>query len=389
MPYRRLMSWRSALLVGAFTGSLALVNLALGCNIPVFRYAFDHWQSDPYRLTIYHAGSLEDGVVKELAREAQSEARGGPPLWIVDTIEGQPEAPADPAAGRATSPPLPMAVIRYPASSQIDRPIWTGPLEALSIARLRESPARAELVWRLAAGESAVWIFLISGQDARDRAAETTLRQEISRLEKELKLPPRTSAPEDAIPDEDARPLKIAFSVLPVNRQDPQEEFFVRMLLHTEGDLAGLNEPMAFLVFGRGRVLPGLVGRGINAENIQEAAEYVVGPCACQLKRDNPGVDLLLAGSWGFPARVRPLAVGDPLVQPGSRVPIPPGLRGETSSASPPVLSSTPLASPPRAEDGARRILLIGVGLAALVMVGSLITILRERFRFREQSRSP
>jgi hypothetical protein len=73
----------------------------------------------------------------------------------------------------------------------------------------------------------------------------------------------------------------------------------VRQLLGSEPDLAGLSEPMAFPVFGRGRVLYALVGAGITAENVRKAAEFLGGDCSCTVKRDNPGTDLLLIADWG------------------------------------------------------------------------------------------
>ena len=70
-------------------------------------------------------------------------------------------------------------------------------------------------------------------------------------------------------------------------------------LLSTEPDLRGRDEPMAFPVFGRGRVLYALVGAGVNAENVRHTLDFLVGGCSCTIKRQNPGVDLLLTADWG------------------------------------------------------------------------------------------
>jgi hypothetical protein len=74
------------------------------------------------------------------------------------------------------------------------------------------------------------------------------------------------------------------------------------MLLGSEPDLKAYpGEPMAFLIFGQGRVLWGLVGKGINAENVQEACSLMTAPCSCQIKSMNPGTDLLTSTDWyGF-----------------------------------------------------------------------------------------
>jgi hypothetical protein len=92
--------------------------------------------------------------------------------------------------------------------------------------------------------------------------------------------------------------LKLAFSMLRVSRDDPAEQFLVSMLLETEPDLKDFSAPMAFPVFGRGRALYALVGKGINADTIHEACEFLIGPCSCQIKDLNPGADLLMAVAW-------------------------------------------------------------------------------------------
>ena len=43
----------------------------------------------------------------------------------------------------------------------------------------------------------------------------------------------------------------------------------LQMLLNTEDDLKTMKEPMAIPVFGRGRALYALVGKGINEETIE------------------------------------------------------------------------------------------------------------------------
>ena len=117
--------------------------------------------------------------------------------------------------------------------------------------------------------------------------------------EEQLELPVQ-----DEIEDEDdlvqvsGLELKIEFAMVTVQRDDPKEQFLLNMLLNSEPDLADLNEPMAFPVIGRGRVLYGLVGKGINAQTIAAASRFLVGPCSCQVKNQNPGFDLLLAKDW-------------------------------------------------------------------------------------------
>ena len=71
-------------------------------------------------------------------------------------------------------------------------------------------------------------------------------------------------------------------------------------LLHSESDLATKyrGEPMAFPIYGRGLILYALVGAGINEWTITKAAEFVTGPCSCEVKAGNPGTDILMGLDW-------------------------------------------------------------------------------------------
>ena len=164
---------------------------------------------------------------------------------------------------------------------------------------LVDSPARKQIAERLANGESAVWVFLESGDAAKDTEALKALEERIDYLGGVMNLP--------KLDDQDIKNglvsipgdgLRLAFSVVKVKRDDPAEAAFVAMLLASEEDLRGFNEPMAFPIFGQGRALYALVGKGIRAETIDEAAQFLIGSCSCQVKEQNPGVDIAMAVDW-------------------------------------------------------------------------------------------
>jgi hypothetical protein len=106
-----------------------------------------------------------------------------------------------------------------------------------------------------------------------------------------------------------------------VKRDDPREKFLLNCLLKSEPDLSEYGqEPIAFPVFGRGIVLYAIIGKGITPEVISAATSFIVGPCSCQVKEQNPGFDLLLNFDWEA-------AVGDTLVSvPVGSVPTAPKL---------------------------------------------------------------
>ncbi|MCA9181347.1 MAG: hypothetical protein KDA51_07830, partial [Planctomycetales bacterium] len=151
---------------------------------------------------------------------------------------------------------------------------------------------------RLSRGQSAVWIFVPCGDEDRDKSALAMLQQRNEINHKRLTVPTAEELDiEPARLENNKLPLRIEFSVVTLDRADAREAFLLRSLAQSEADLPN-NEPLAFPVFGRGRVLYGLVGAGIMPETIDTACTFLSGPCSCQVKNQNPGFDLLLAHDW-------------------------------------------------------------------------------------------
>lgn len=277
------------------------------CQVPVFRYALENWSPAPWRVR------LPDTALSGV--EA-----GGANLQI------------ERATGLATME------LRLPEGEGEESPVWTGPADAAHWQQLLDSPVRRELVRRLLAGESAVWLLLESGDAAKDAAAGKVLQEALQAAQAELKLPEGVLTPAQL--DEPGRkadpadvlhsdlPLRLAFSVLRLTRDDPAEAVLRAMLMKVEPDLADYaGEPMVFAVFGRGRALEPLIGRGIHADNLREAATYLCGACSCEIKEQNPGMDLLLAADWApvdqapkpEPVRMEPEAPAPSPVREGRR----------------------------------------------------------------------
>jgi hypothetical protein len=279
-----------ALVLGYFLVGSAIT---CACNVPVFRYALERWDPDPYRVTLFHQGSLTE-LQQKFIRPFEKPS-GNTVLRLVDVNEIQHEA--DQALHDAQSPTqLPWLIVQYPNNLRIEKPIWAGPLATDSVARLIASPLRMELVRRLAEGQTAVWLMLECGKADKDNAVAAQLERELEQLSQQLQLPELTGAPEDALLS--TTPLQVTFSLLRVPRGVAIEQSLVEMLLRSEPDLIEFDEPMVFAVFGRGRALLPLVGAGITAENILDSAAFLVGACSCEIKDLNPGFDLLLAADW-------------------------------------------------------------------------------------------
>jgi hypothetical protein len=277
------------------------------CNIPVFRYALERWRSSYYPVIVFHRGPLAGP-----AKEAVDELRRQTANFDVDHVDL-----AAPVAAKMKDlwesqkgAAEPWMVALYPGRDLV---AWAGPASADSARRLADSPARQEMARRLLAGETAVWLFLESGDKTRDDASATLLAAELRRLEKALKLPIHQ---EDDPPLMADIPVKIAFSILRISRQDAVEKALIEVLLRSEADL---NGPVTVPVFGRGRALWAFTGDGINASTIEEAGAFLTGACACEVKELNPGFDLPLAIEWEqvlSAARFEEPAIPTPVIPP-------------------------------------------------------------------------
>ena len=270
---------------------------AHACSVPVFRWALERWEADPYEVVVFHQGPMvpaEQAVVDQLT----SDATANVVVRLVD-LASQPDDQTQALRERYTSLVVPWAMVRYPAISMIREDVWAGSLNDAPLKTVPDSPKRHEIARRLIDGDAAVWVLLESGQKEKDDAAAKLLSEQLGRMQEMLKLPEQSvdlaytgwNSPEP--PD-----LKISFSLLRLSRTDAAEQMFARMLLHSEPDLTTFKEPMAFPIFGRGRALFALVGAGINEDNIAEACMFLVGACTCQVKQLNPGTDLLMAVDW-------------------------------------------------------------------------------------------
>jgi hypothetical protein len=278
---------------------LLVVSAAIACQVPVFRYALERWASGSYRIYVLSQGDLTDAQ-KDVVQSLKDQVEGIGQVIVrnaKDKVSNNETALL--AAFRPTEKP--MIVGFYPMDSEVtaEQSAFQVPLEQKSVAALTQSPVREELIRRLAAGHSAVWLFLKSGQKPADDAALAKLTAQLEKDSEDLRLPgfDELEVSPDLLRSTKVR-LKIQFSVIEIDRADPEEHCLVDMLLNSEPDLRASKEPLAFPVFGRGRVLYSLVGEGITSDNIRTATEFIAGPCSCQVKELNPGFDLLLQCDW-------------------------------------------------------------------------------------------
>lgn len=340
-------SWkRIAILLAA--GMLLSAGAARGCSVPVFRYALERWPADPYGIIVFHRGDLSEAdqaivdALEERAMDEQSPANLR--VFAVD-LDGSPSREMSDLWKTQEGAELPWMVVLYPVMARIAEPLWSGRLTKEAADSLADSPKRREIARRILDGESAVWVLLECGDKARDEAAATTLSTQLGRLQELLELPFTEEELQEAAEAQgfaalgaesmmSTLPLRLAFSVVRVSRDDPAEQVFVHMLMKTEPDLHEyIDQPMVFPVFGRGRALFALVGRGINERTMESAGVFLAGACSCVVKAMNPGADLLISANWeGVLANMVSLTDALPTAPPAVQTPpLPPALADDGS----------------------------------------------------------
>ncbi|MBI5799790.1 MAG: hypothetical protein HZA92_03555 [Verrucomicrobia bacterium] len=276
------------------------------CTVPVFRYGLDNWQADAYRLE-FPAAALQDGKLADFFRNL------GTALPV--NLEAKP--------GTGTE-----ARLLFPHPEESKSPVvWTGALTPASLAALTDSPARKELARRILAGESVVWVLAESGNKAEDDAIAARVEKRLRYLEQVAILQPID--PNDPTSKLGPGPaLRVKFSLLRVAalhgartptsaaalvRTEPaadvgvrapkqsahaDESLFLKMLAGPKPAAELATGPWLAAVFGRGRVLGAWPAADFGDAEIEEACLFLLGACSCQVKRQNPGWDMLMNVNW-------------------------------------------------------------------------------------------
>lgn len=288
---------------------IALIVLAgvplLACQVPVFRYALERWNADRYQVFVVHSDPLDADAqlaVKALQAAADAEnSRATIDVTVADLSQTETQIPAAVRRAFEAGKKTPTMYAYYPTANGVGRtvPMHSCELNKTGVEVLLDSPVRRQVCRRLQQGDSAVWIFVPCGREKDDQAALKRLEDQIAADAEWLQLP--TPEELEVAPEVLTKvkvPLQITFSTVVLQRDDPAEKFLLQSLLNSEDDLTGFDQPLAFPVFGRGRVLYALVGQGIAGDTVRSASSFMAGPCSCQVKNQNPGFDLLLQADW-------------------------------------------------------------------------------------------
>lgn len=268
--------------------------VAWACNVPVFRYALEHWDPSRYELVVFSRGPI--GAEGRAALARLGKAGANLDVSVDDVSQVIPERHAILAPGAADDLPLMVLAhtdVRDPNASLVS--VWRRPLDSKLLAITASSPARRQAAEQLIRGVSAVWIMVECGNPAQNKATADLLKQTFASVAAESSLTGKTD--ENLI--KFSIPLRVDFSLLRVSRNDPAEQFLITLLMGLVPDSERSRDvPMVFPVFGRGRVLCGLAGEAISEPRIKEAIVFLLGDCSCEIKEQNPGMDLVTDTDW-------------------------------------------------------------------------------------------
>ncbi len=250
---------------------------ALACTVPVFRYALDRWPGEIYELRVDRAAAAKPEVAP-LLNKLRTNAAANLSLQT-------------PPSGQEVAVKL---VFPDPPGSDV----WSGPLTAANLETLLDSPLRRELARRIVRGDSAVWVLVECGDKAADDGVARVLEERFKQWATAASLPEQD--PNDPSSQIGPGPaLAMRFSLLRLSRQDPREAVTLAMLEANSDEVKKLRStPVAFPVFGRGRVLAAVPKENLTAESIDEICAFLTGACSCQVKDSRTGWDLMLSFNW-------------------------------------------------------------------------------------------
>jgi hypothetical protein len=252
--------------------------VATACDVPVFRFALERWQPDTYKVMI--TGQYSEPEKDQLRQ----------PLELINVevefLEGE-----QPRVDLFTPGEHPKRIFSHDAPQQ-------------AVAQIADSDIRKAVVDKILSGVSGVFVIVNSGNEAQDNQALIEVNHAIQNAEKQLTILSgvvHADSEEKDLrdPDNNLRStldLKIDFDVIVMDRSN--DVVITQMLLSVEDDLSDIESVMVFPLFGRGRVLPPFIGKGISRDNLMTPLREITAACSCTIKNQNPGSDIILQADW-------------------------------------------------------------------------------------------
>ena len=265
------------------TAILTVVSV-IACQVPVFRYALERWNPDKYMMTVSSPTELTEDEKAVITTIITNHANIN-----FKRVKGEEKS----------------ITISSPYQPDNKGVVFKGPIKKESLSLL-QSPLRKKLIKNILSGKSSTILLLECSDKAKNEEAKKKVLKAIETAKKTLKVPDgivgKNAKNKDEVEDPDnvlrsEIELKIDFELIVVKRT-AEEDVLVKSLLHAEEDLMDLDEPMAFMCFGRGRSLYPAIGKGITEEYISTKLGVLCRACTCSSKQEIAGFDLFLAVNW-------------------------------------------------------------------------------------------
>ena len=281
--------------------ALLVSAVAWACDTPVYRYAMYNWTPESYVVVYAYDGeqdALDTAANEQLAEATTSDTPANIRFMMIDVsdpddLQRLPTEARD-ALDVTSDLPLPYHVVISPHNDVLLKKRLT--VEA--VHQLLDSPARTELADLLRQGRAGVLILLESENPTANTQALSEAKAAIARAAAGEILPYTLDGTTEPNPEKDA----FQVGLIVVSRKAPAEQAMVSMLLDVEEDLFQYTEPMIFGVYGRGRAGWPYLGKGITTENINDCLAFMSGACSCEVKEQNPGMDILVSADWNAAA---------------------------------------------------------------------------------------
>ena len=147
---------------------------ANACSTPVFQYALERWEPDPFMLYYINQGKHDEKTLDQVKQiEKHFSEMYSSPALITDVIEDPTQVPSalKKHFEHNKLSTYPLTAITFPTDDRIPYPLLCTTPDKLDTTSLLHSPQRSELAKRLGQGQTAVWILLRSGDKEKDQAA--------------------------------------------------------------------------------------------------------------------------------------------------------------------------------------------------------------------------
>jgi len=378
-----------------FLTYLGVMAYATACQVPVFRYALERWESDPYQVFVVSPKPLDQAETALLTAFKKKSENANVALNIIDTSKVS-KAQLWKLPDIDTHVQSTQVSLYAPEKQHVKSSIISFPLTQENLATITQSPVRKKIVQKIIEGNSCVWLIVYGGDSSDAKVIKKKLDTHLKKVESVISIPKGiigteerhkindSTDPEDVL--RSSIPLKIAFTSLLVNRNDPAEKALIATFLtHSAPEVRSSSETLIIPVFGRGRFLPPMPASRLSYQAILNGCQYLCGACSCLVKDQNPGFDLLIDEDWSSHLTTG-LAVVEKTLPPldgiGDVIQSKPGKADASGKKSPegaPRESShQPLATPSSDFSFIHTLYLVLAGVVVMVVLASVV-ILRKK----------